>query len=121
MAKYRFGFVTNSSSSSFIISKDKVSRGELLEILLEIANEEAGEQCYDWDDVTGTCVAGRYNIKEYTKENPYVWYDDWYGINERKDDNCYVVDNDDCGRYNWNAVETVLKRHNIEWEYGNCD
>ena len=39
--KMREDFVTNSSSSSFIISKDDVSYDRLLEILLEIANEEA--------------------------------------------------------------------------------
>ena len=38
--KCRLSHVTNSSSSSFIISRDQVKRKKLIKILLEIANKE---------------------------------------------------------------------------------
>ena len=119
--KIRHDFVTNSSSSSFIISKDNISHGQLLEILLEIANKEYDNNDYTWDDVKGNCVAYRYHIKEATKKEPYEEYD-WYSddINQ-KYDNHYIIDNEDCGRYNWDAIEEVLTKHNIPWEYGYCD
>ena len=129
--KLRFGHVTNSSSSSFIISKDQIDRDKLIEILLEIANKE-----YEYDpeevpftledDVTSDCVAGRYHITEATKEHPldkvniygYEWDDhsdsDLY-------DNHWFIDNESCGRYNWWIIDEILDKYGIEWKRGYCD
>ena len=75
--KINCGHVTNSSSSSFIISRDQVKRKKLIKILLEIANKEYSY--YDdksdndefhytlEDDVIEDCVAGRYHIKKQQK------------------------------------------------------
>ena len=123
--KVRKDFVTNSSSSSFIVCKDNISHDDLLKVLLEIANKEShyydDDEDYTEEDITENCVAYRYHIKEATKENPHPEYDDYWGSVETVYDNHYIIDNDDCGRYDWDVIEEVLKKHNIPWEYGYCD
>lgn len=129
--KLRFGHVTNSSSSSFIISKDQIDRDKLIEILLEIANKE-----YEYDpeevpftledDVMSNCVAGRYHITEATKEHPldkvniygYEW--DEYSDSDIYD-NHWFIDNESCGRYDWWIIDEILDKYGIEWERGYCD
>ena len=123
--KIRQDFVTNSSSSSFIISKDKITHGHLLDILLEMANEEmktwsgGNQDEYDWSDVRGNGV-GHFNIKEFTGDDAYLVYK-WYEKSERVYKDVFVVDNDDTGRYNWGAVEKVLNKYDLELVKGNCD
>lgn len=126
--KLRNDYVTNSSSSSFIISRDDITRGHLLDVLLELANKEAEHwydyedgdaDRYDWNDVNVHGV-GHFRIKEYIDE-PYVKYA-WIG--EGKDEefyNVFVVDNEDCGRYNWDVVEEVLDKYGLNYQVGNCD
>lgn len=130
ITKIRFDFVTNSSSSSFIIEKDQLSYGQLLKYLLQIANKEASywddesdDKTYKWKDVEKNCVAGRYNIIEATPENPHTEYDEFgYGDSEEKIyTNHYIIDNGSCGRYDWDVVREVLDKHGIKWSYGYCD
>lgn len=112
--KVRRDFVTNSSSSSFVISRDSISYDRLLEVLLEIANKEA--TWLDDDSYENyNEIAYRYEIQEGTSENPY---DDWYG---REYNNHFIIDNNSCCRYNWDIVEDVLAKYNIPFEYGYCD
>ena len=119
--KVRKDFVTNSSSSSFVISKDQVSYDRLVEILLEIANLESR---YRWDEEDNYTNYGeisyRYIINEGTTDSPYEDYDGW-GRESIFYDNHYIVDNDSCCRYDWDAVEEVLAKYNIDWHMGYCD
>ena len=119
--KVRKDFVTNSSSSSFVISKDDVSYDKLIEILVEIANEEAINR---WDDERRyedyDKIAYRYEIYEGTKENPYEDYSGW-GYSTYHYDNHFIVDNNSCIRYDWDAVEDVLAKYDIPWHMGYCD
>lgn len=132
--KCRLSHVTNSSSSSFIISKDQIDRNRLIEVLLEIANKEYAYEDEDVDDnhftleddVTSNCVAGRYHITEATKEHPldkvniygYEW--DEYSDSDPYD-NHWFIDNESCGRYNWWIIDEILDKYSIEWERGYCD
>ena len=121
--KVREDFVTNSSSSSFVISRNDVTRDKLVEILLEIASLERerhwGDGQYTLDDVDGNCVAYRYYIREATTENPYEI--DYYFRPVETFANDFIVDNDDNGRYDWNVIEEVLAKYNIPWTMGYCD
>lgn len=121
--KIRHDYVTNSSSSSFIISRDAVTRDKLVEILLEIASLERerhwGDGQYTLDDVDGNCVAYRYYINEATYESPYEM--DYYLNEPEIFNNAFIIDNDDNGRYDWNVIEEVLAKYNIPWRYGYCD
>ena len=125
--KIRKDFVTNSSSSSFILSRNDITHGHLLDILLEMANIDASKwyeddedgNYYSWDDVWGSGV-GRYNVKEYVDE-PYIVESYVKGIEDKVYNNVFVVDNDSNCRYDWDMVEEVLKRHGLECVRGYCD
>ena len=132
--KCRLSHVTNSSSSSFIISRDQVKRKKLIKILLEIANEEYNSYDYDdesdsndhytlKDDVIDNCVAYRYCIKKATKKHPLNDYGCKYDkhYDARYYDNHWIINNDSCGRYDWDVIDDVLSKYGINWQYGYCD
>lgn len=131
--KVRKDFVTNSSSSSFIISRDAVSYNKLIAILLEIANLEAeqwreededeDDEKYTMEDVGYNQVTHRYVIIECTHEEPYV-VENWFSYLDKTDtiyDNHFLIGNNCCIRYNWDVIEEVLNKYNIPWNYGYCD
>ena len=132
--KTRNDFVTNSSSSSFIVDKNDVSFGKLIKAILEIANTE-----YDWlwndssikkrkkyktkdiDFCTEygeewLCVAPHYYVKRSSQDKPFR-------INKgiKVYDHHYLIDNLGEIKYDWNLVEDVLNEYGIPWEYGYRD
>lgn len=117
--KVRNDFVTNSSSSSFVISKNDITHGELEKILIEIANRTQATRYEDEEDLEPIDsyieIYDAYEIIDATEENPYDDYNDnIYTCH-------YIVDNNCTIRYEWDIVEEVLAKYNIPWEYGYCD
>lgn len=123
--KVRKDFVTNSSSSSFIICKDNISYDKLLKVLLEIANIESSyyfDEEYTEKDITEDCVAYRYHITDATKEKPHFEYEDnWLCTGKITYDNHYIIDNEGCVRYDWDIIEDILSKYGISWDLGYCD
>jgi hypothetical protein len=114
--KIRTDYVTNSSSSSFVISRKHVTLDKLRDICVEIAKVESEywdddpEEIKSYDD-----IAYRYVIHGATIETPCEDYDGYtYHDN-------FIVENDDCGRYYWWAIDDVLEKHGIPWHHGYCD
>ena len=123
--KIRLGFVTNSSSSSFIVSRDVISKERLLEMLIEMANEELRQDYEDYgggfpdyytkeDIKDNSSAVGHFHIHEYDK---YDEEDFWYDPIE----NVYVIDNNCCIRYQWDVIENILDKYGLPLIYGYCD
>ena len=117
--KYRSDFVTNSSSSSFVIAKDSVkSKKALKKMLYKFAKKEAKLlEFYDEfenEKEFKRYVKSRYGVKKVTKKKPYTYNDKVYTKH-------YLVDNEGNGRYNRKDIEVYMgkKGIGIEWTY--CD
>ena len=119
--KIREDFVTNSSSSSFVISKKNVDKRRLKSILLEIANKteryiyDEYDDVYTADDFYPDGSIANYNVISCTKTKPYqdddgfVYDDHWY------------ISNKGVSRYEWDIVEEVLDKYDLELIRGHCD
>jgi len=139
--KIRNGFVTNSSSSSFIIASKDVDYEFLLHtVLKDLFIEQKKWFYYDEDEEktdeeieeelaeeysASNVLAGNGNIvlRSMTREE---YEDEFFSFklnsNIEKDEKIYVVDNDDGMRYDFSEVdEIVTEKHGIPYVRGYCD
>ena len=137
MSKTRNGFVTNSSSSSFIISKNDATKEEILQIMIELANETYWNWDLDCnDDYTFTekdlnyneenciCSISNFFLNESKEERPYHKDYCWNNLDDDKTrlyENHWIIDNQGCFRYNWSQIEKILDKYNILLKKGYCD
>lgn len=135
--KIRTDYVTNSSSSSFIISRHDISEENLLKLLLELANETAWwddeeEDTYRYTDEDfeyysdEDCISiSNFNLREATEDKPYNSYYEWDKYSDNDGGitytNHYIIDNDSCCRYEWYTIKEVLAKHNLNLICGYCD
>ena len=117
--KFRADFVTNSSSSSFVISRDSVKDKKELEKLLYKLTKREIKSYGDLDNFKNKAEIKRYAkcryiITKATKKKPYVFEGETY-------DNHYLVDNDGNMRYDKFLVNLYFKECGIDiiWTY--CD
>lgn len=141
--KIRADFITNSSSSSFIISTKDVDYDHLVNVILrdyhiemkkefgylkeytqeEIANWYDPEKVLNDDDSNfGLFIKSK---KEINDEDDYGW---GWSVEEKEEEikkqeeQFYVIDNNCTRRFNWNVVEKVFTdKYNIPWKHGYCD
>ena len=144
--KYRTDFVSNSSSSSFIISKKEITKKQLKENLLPELYRKLNEDWLkksdikkylknpDWEneDVSLGFYESSRNAEKKEMICGYCWKDDACDKCEDKeikeleigsadDEEVYVVTNNGHIRFDWDAVSRACGKYDINYQHGYCD
>lgn len=127
--KLRNDFVTNSSSSSFVISRDNISKDKLIDILLEIVAldrkwyddeedyvEPTREEDYREGEDNDFYVTWHYHVTEATRDKPFTDIGDTMVY-----DNHFIIDNEGNIRYDWDNIYDIFDKYDLDFRRGYCD